>query len=101
MNKLDVMLIAVVIISYIIVFLLGYLIGKINSLGGVSNIVDSKSPVVPHNKNNHQKVSIDTTKIVTSINTDNLEKKYTNLGEVKQSTENISESVNKLKNMKG
>jgi hypothetical protein len=49
----------------------------------------------------NQSVSIDETKVVTSINTDNLTKKYDELGDKVVSDENISSSINKLKNMKG
>lgn len=101
MNKLDILLIVIAIVSYVIVFLLGYIIGKISYTDGVYNITNPKAQAVLSTKNGHQKVSIDATKVVTSIKTDNLEKKYDNLGEVKQSAENISGSVSKLKNMKG
>lgn len=45
-------------------------------------------------------LSIDDKKFVVDIKTDGLEKKYNSLGEVKQTQENISNSVNKLKNLK-
>ncbi len=47
------------------------------------------------------KIQIDDKKFVTDIKTDNLEKKYKDLGDIKTSNENISSSINKLKNMKG
>jgi len=46
-------------------------------------------------------VDIDETKVVVAIKTDNMEKKYENLGDVKKSEENITGSINKLKNLKG
>lgn len=46
-------------------------------------------------------VSIDETKVVTNISTDNLVKKYDELGDKTVSNDNISSSINKLKNMKG
>ena len=49
---------------------------------------------------NNKKISIDSTKVVTDIKTDNLEKKYESLGEFKQSEDNISGSISKLKNLK-
>ena len=57
-------------------------------------------------KNNTQvstkdKIQIDDKTFVTDIKTDNLEKKYKDLGDIKTSNENISSSINKLKNMKG
>lgn len=45
-------------------------------------------------------VSIDETKVVTNINTDNLVKKYEELGDKTVSNDNISGSISKLKNMK-
>lgn len=50
---------------------------------------------------NKSQISIDDTKFVTDINTNNLEKKYDKLGESTQTSDNISNSVNKLKSMKG
>ena len=46
------------------------------------------------------KLDIDKSKIVTRINTDNLEKKYHNLGNTTLDQIDISASVNKLKSMK-
>lgn len=48
-----------------------------------------------------QLIDIDERKVVVAIKTDGLEKKYENLGDVKKSSENISSSIDKLKNMKG
>lgn len=48
-------------------------------------------------KNN---ISIDDTKYVVDIKTIGLEKKYDSLGDTKQSTEQISSSIDKLKNLK-
>jgi hypothetical protein len=45
-------------------------------------------------------VDIDETKFIPKIITDNLEKKYDKLATSKQSTENITDSINKLKNLK-
>lgn len=84
-------------------FFIGYFIGK-QSNTGVSNIVVSSSKPVSFFDNNATEkpkaITIDDSKFVTDIKTDNLEKKYTQLGEIKQSEENITGSINKLKNMK-
>lgn len=45
-------------------------------------------------------IKIDETKVVISSNTDSLEKKYNQLGEIKNSDENVSSSIDKLKNIK-
>lgn len=82
-------------------FVLGYLLGNNNSRGQNES---PRSFFKEQNKTNNiatQKINIDDTKFVGSINTDNIEKKYTSLGETKKSEENISGSINKLKNMKG
>jgi hypothetical protein len=82
-------------------FFIGYFIGKQRNLG-VSTVGLSKpSGFFDHNKEEKKtKIIIDDAKFVTEIRTDNMEKKYESLGEVKQSTEDISNSINKLKNMK-
>jgi alpha-N-acetylglucosamine transferase len=46
-------------------------------------------------------IEIDEKKIVIDINTNDLTKKFNTLGEVTNSENNISSSINKLKNMKG
>lgn len=81
-------------------FLIGYLLGKNanhSNYNGVSRGVRTQQ--IKDIKTN-QSVSIDETKVVTSINTDNLTKKYDELGDKVVSDENISSSINKLKNMK-
>lgn len=94
--------------AYIIIILLflnilsliiGYILGKINNLSQVDK------PVSFFTKNNEKnnpptKVEIDDRKYVTEINTKGLEKKYSSIGETKESTENISSSIDKLKNLK-
>lgn len=77
-------------------FLVGYLVGSRES-NGVYSIVKKSSTPAKLTTN----ISIDETKIVTKIDTNDLEKKYDHLGEKKSSQENIESSVSKLKNMKG
>lgn len=83
----------------IISLLIGYILGKIN------NLSQSDKPVSFFTKNNEKnnsisKVEIDDRKYVTEIDTKGLEKKYSSIGETKESTENISSSIDKLKNLK-
>lgn len=52
-------------------------------------------------KNIDKSISIDNTKVVLSIDTNNLEKKYQELGKTTTHKNDISNAVNKLKNMKG
>lgn len=96
-----------IVIVNILIFIAGYLIGKNNN----STIIHSSNEILEDNikkknikrkqKNPLNQISIDETKVVTKIVTDNLEKKYENLAETKESNENISSAINKLKNMKG
>ena len=77
-------------------FLAGYLVANNNNNGVYS--IGKKSSMQQKLKTN---ISIDETKVVTKIKTDDLEKKYNQLGETKNSQEDISSSVNKLKALKG
>lgn len=84
-------------------FFIGYLIGKNSNSNGVYTNVSNKPKSFfgeekAQVKNN---ISIDDTKYVVDIKTTGMEKKYDSLGDTKTSEENISLSVNKLKNMKG
>jgi len=85
-------------------FLIGYFYGKSRSVDthGVSFYGENKprSFFSENNKASKPKINIDDTKVVTDIKTDELEKKYEHLGDIKNSNENISSSINKLKNMK-
>jgi hypothetical protein len=49
----------------------------------------------------NKKLNIDETKVVLNIDTTQMEKKFTNIAEQKTVETDISESVNKLKQMKG
>ena len=82
-------------------FLIGYFIGK-QSNDGVSNSAINKKPTSFFDdiKKENKIISIDDTKYVVDIQTSGMEKKYESLGDIKQSEENISNSINKLKNMK-
>lgn len=96
MNKYDVIYLIVCINCYII----GYLMGRKGSCTETNGVFKD----VKRTKQSVQiptSVSIDETKVVTDINTDNLVKKYEELGDKTVSTDNISNSINKLKNMKG
>jgi len=82
-------------------FLIGYFIGKQSTIG-VSNIINNVKPTSFFNEesNKNKTLSIDDTKYVVDIKTSDMEKKYESLGDIKKSEENISNSINKLKNMK-
>jgi hypothetical protein len=53
-----------------------------------------------NDEKSQNKIIIDDRKFVTDISVDGMEKKYNELGNTKLSNENISESVNKLQNLK-
>lgn len=106
MNEIiTVLIIVLFLISYIIIFLLGILVGRLLSFNGVYRnesiqpISKTLSSIV--SKETGQAISIDSSKFVVDIKTDGLEKKYQQLGDIKESEDTISSSVNKLKNMKG
>lgn len=99
----DLILISILLSFNLFAFATGYIIGK---LGCCHETVHPKHPekmesFFAKEKSVKKNVNIDSSKVVTNINTQGLEKKYTDLGETKQSTENISSSINKLKDMKG
>jgi|LakMenE27Jul10ns_1017307.scaffolds.fasta_scaffold00295_2 hypothetical protein len=95
-NKLFIILVCI----NILFLLIGYILGKIaNNNGVIQN--KPKSFFDKESISDNQKITIDNSKVVTEIKTDNLEKKYDQLGTTTQSTENISSAINKLKNMKG
>lgn len=79
-------------------FLLGYLCHGVhnNKLDKTYNKLSNKNKI-PVNHN----ITIDEKKMVVNIDTKGLEKKYDSLGEVSQSDNNINDSINKLKNLKG
>ena len=100
MNKYDILLIVTVLVTHIITFVLGYVVGQLLSISGVS-YYSQKTEKNNLTKNIKTIIPIDSTKIVTNISTSGIEKKYTELGDVKKSEENITSSIDKLKNMKG
>ena len=79
-------------------FLIGYLYGSKSASGVYIN--SDKGFFTKQENKKVTSIAIDDKKIVTKINTDNLEKKYDSLGDKKESKENITESINKLKNLK-
>lgn len=96
----DAIIISILIIVNFICGLIGYFIGVFTSKG-VNN--SPQSFFKQQNRNTEQvsnNLSIDDKKFVVDIKTDGMERKYESLGDVKKTEENISNSVNKLKNLK-
>lgn len=93
-------------ILLILCLIIGYLLGRLNR-GGIGVLYNDQSTTSVNDKvikNNIAKqqplIKIDETKFVTEIDTNSMEKKFDNLGDIKTSTDNVSESINKLKNLK-
>lgn len=87
----------------IVFFFIGYLIGK-NQKTYILQNQDISDVAVRQKKNSTKKtdkITIDETKIVSKINTKDLEKKYDKLGDTKETKDTINTSVDKLKSMKG
>ena len=99
MDNLCIYLITILLLFNIVFFCLGYIFGKIK------NNNQTSSSFVNKTKNNKEiekkETQIDETKYIPKIKTDDIEIKYDSLGDSKTTTENISSSINKLKNMKG
>jgi len=98
-NNINYILIYIALSINLICFFLGYFIGKyqiISTDGFISK--RDKNKTIKINPNNN--IKIDDKKIVVSIDTKGLEKKYDTIGEIKHTEEDISASINKLKNLK-
>lgn len=80
---------------------IGYVVGKGRSSNNYQTTSTKSFFEKEKIEQNKKTISIDDTKFVGNIRTEGLEKKYENLGETKNSSENISGAINKLKNMKG
>lgn len=94
-------IISILVILNILSFICGYILAKVTSNSGVYNSQQTGSINKTIKNQPLNRVIIDDTKYVTDIKTDNLEKKYDQLGDTKQSSDNIDSAINKLKNMKG
>ena len=93
------LLIAAAILTGMIFFILGGIIGYLIASSGVY-INNKVSKFSNSQANKMAKINIDDNKFVVDIKIDELEKKYEQLGDIKQSNDNINGSINKLKNMK-
>lgn len=99
--KIELLLDIVLLILNLFSFAFGLILGRLWISSSVYNNVEKpKSFLQKNNESNKEKVSIDDKKIVLDIKTEGMEKKYQNLGEVKQSSDTISSSVDKLKQLK-
>ena len=99
MQEIYLILIAILVVLNILSFICGYVFGKTNSQPIVGS--QPKSFFDQNKSSDHEeKIIIDERKYIADIKTSGLEKKYNTLGETKKSDEDISSSINKLKNLK-
>lgn len=96
MNFIYLLLVIIGIALFILFFLIGYIIGKLS----VKDNIQKRNKLYTENRDIEIN-DIDNTKFVVKIETDQLQKRYSELGEIKTSEENINNSISKLKNMKG
>lgn len=99
---MEIVIIHALLLLNIISFLLGYLFGYLKNINNFTN--HSNSFIKKNNTNNKTinatNIEIDDKKVVVNIDTKGLEKKYDELGDKIISETNISNSINKLKNLK-
>jgi|688.fasta_scaffold16575_17 hypothetical protein len=100
MNSIHIIFILILVILNIFSFVLGCLVGKLLLVNGVS-MISNKPKSFFQSEQKSEKVNIDEKIHITNIKTDGMVKKYDSLGEVKTSEENINNSIEKLKKMKG
>lgn len=100
MNNIYLIIISILIILNLLSLSLGVVLGRLWSMSGVINSDKPKS-FLKSSRQTPQAVAIDDKVYVTNIKTDGMIKKYDGLGEVKKSNENITSSIDKLKQMKG
>jgi hypothetical protein len=83
-------------------FGIGYIIGQLNNNRHtmIEKPTSKRNKQYNNDEKSQNKIIIDDRKFVTDISVDGMEKKYNELGNTRLSNENISESVNKLQNLK-
>lgn len=105
MDNSSIVLICILIISHTMSIVSGFMLCYMiktgdNFLGFIyDNEQQQKNKIKPSMKT--KDIEIDNTKIVLKIDTDNMEKKFDNITESKKQKNDVSSSVNKLKQMKG
>ena len=104
MNSSDVLLIVALILSYIVVFVLGFGCGYLVwCKNNDTQYIKPTSFLKSQGKEDIQKdkIEIDDAKVVLGLNTDSYIKKFDNMGTETKVKNDVISSVNKLKNMKG
>jgi len=97
-------IIHIVIYSNVVSFILGFILARniknSNSTGDNTTIFSKNYTMKQNNAEQAQKIKIEDTKFVVGVDTSNIEKKYESLGDVTTSQDNITNSIDKLKNLK-
>lgn len=103
MNNNDMILIVIIIASHLFVLVLGTTLSYLVLNKQQDNYYEKpKSFLKSQSKEKENKsLEIDDTKVVLNIRTDGYEKKFDNMTKDTKIHNNITNSVNKLKNMKG
>ena len=96
----DAIIISILIIVNFICGIIGYFIGVFTNKGVYNNPQSFFKQQKNKNESVTSNLSIDDKKLVVDIKTDGMERKYESFGDIKKTEENISNSVNKLKNLK-
>lgn len=101
MDIIYIILIIILLLLNIVFFILGNLYAHINNktIERPLSFIDRHKAAVETQE--IEKTTIDDSKYVTKIRTDDIEILYDSLGKTQNSSENIESSINKLKNMKG
>lgn len=103
-NLLNTILISILVLSYFITLAIGLFLGYIIR-GQVQANIETPMGFLKNNKKqskkNYSDISIDDTKVVLGLSTEGMEKKFMDITQDIVSKNDITQSVNKLKNMKG
>ena len=103
MTNIEILTLSIILSLHTIGSLLSIIIGIYiaKRQSGIEMPINYRSANVQAKDLSNKKLNIDETKVVLNIDTTQMEKKFTNIAEQKTVETDISESVNKLKQMKG
>lgn len=96
----DIIILTIIVFVNINSLIIGYLFARFRYSGVTNSGPQSFFTKLKDDKIVNSVITIDDKKFVSDIKTDGLERKYDTLGDVKKTEDNISGSVNKLKNLK-
>jgi len=96
----NIITIFIFIVLFIVFGILGYILGRLSYNTNTQQMKSLKSSIQSSEFLNTTKIDIDERKVITKIDTEGLEKKYSQLGDRTVSDSDISSSVDKLKKLK-